>query len=235
MSEEKSLIKIDDPKSVFEFLQQPLTKIAECITGLLISESKDLKFSAGKLVQASIKGKLFSQLGKEIREYIEKGKIKDDFLSDPKNFQSLHELLKFIDEAIPDEERFQAMKSLFFKSVFSDTDEKDKVLAYQFMQIAKEINSGDLLVLKATHEIVSGKEVAEVKDINQESATMWLIDISCQIGHKISSLVELHEKKLMDLKLIGERIYSDRSGFQKTKYYRLTELGYKFCEFIIRK
>ena len=96
MSDGKELIKFDDVKSVAEFLQQPATKMAEFVTGLLVSENKDWKLSAGRLVQASIQWKLYSQLGKEINEYIEKGIIKDDFLDNAQNFKSLSdEILLF--------------------------------------------------------------------------------------------------------------------------------------------
>jgi len=40
MSERKELIKLDDVKSIAEFLQQPATKMAEFITGLLVSDTK---------------------------------------------------------------------------------------------------------------------------------------------------------------------------------------------------
>ena len=102
MNQGKELIKLDDPQNIIEFLQQPATKLAEFITGVLVSDSKDWKLSAGHLIQASIKWKLFSQLGKEIKDYIEKGKIKENYLENETSKQSLSELLKFIDETAPD-------------------------------------------------------------------------------------------------------------------------------------
>ena len=74
MGEGNALIKFDDVRNIINFLQQPATKMAEFLTGLLVSETKDWKLSAGRLVQASIQWKLFSQLGKEIKDYIDKGK-----------------------------------------------------------------------------------------------------------------------------------------------------------------
>ena len=41
MSEGKELIKFDDVKSIAEFLQQPAVKMAEFITGILVSDTKD--------------------------------------------------------------------------------------------------------------------------------------------------------------------------------------------------
>jgi hypothetical protein len=234
MTDEKKLLKIDNPKSIAEFLQQPASKIAELLTGILVSDSKDLKLSVGKLVQASLQSKLFLQLGKEIEGYMDKGKIKKDYLSSQQNLSSLSELLRFIDEEAPDKVRFKVIKTLFFISVFHDIDGRNKALAYQFMQIAKRLSSGDFSVLKAAFEIATEKAEPHVTGINlaERSVGSWLKCISEQIGHGIRSMVELHEQNLMDLKLISRRTGSDSAAFVKTPYYRLTDLGYKFCIFL---
>lgn len=238
MNDEKDLIKLDDAKSIAEFLQQPATKIAEFITGVLISDTKDWKFSAGRIVQASIKWKLFSQLGKEIKEYIEKGKIKKDFLDKPQNHQSLYDLLRFIDESTPDKDRFNAIKTLFFRIVVSDVSEAEQILSYQFMQLCKDLESGDLLILKAAYDVskgtISDKITSGIGAFNKDStdAEYWLKAIANQIGHSLKSLVEVHEEKLESLKLISTRRHTDRSGIEKTPYFRLTDFGYKLCEFI---
>lgn len=239
MSESKELIKLEDAKSVAEFLKQPATKIAEFITGMLVSETKDWKLSAGRLVQASIKSKLFHQLGEEINEYIDKGKIKEDFLGNNRSFKSLSDLLEFIDEATPDDDRFNAVKTLFIKSVAQDSTEEEQILSYQFMRLCKELDSGSLLVLKAAYDIVNENYSPKLEgtkiDLKQRNVQTWLLNISKQIGHEIKSLVEVHEDKLADLKLISQRTQSDRSGIDVTNYYRLTDLGYKVCEFIYNK
>src|SRR5947207_2639040 len=108
------LIKLDSSKNVMNFLQQPTLKIAEALTGLLVSDKTDWKLSAGKIVQATIKGRLLTQLGRELKGYIKKGQIKEDYFASNNNRASLSELLKFIDDEVPDEERFKAIKSIFF-------------------------------------------------------------------------------------------------------------------------
>ena len=237
MAYSKELIKLDDVKSVSKFLQQPATKVAEFITGILISDTKDYKLSAGRLVQASIKCKLFEQLGNELRDYIDKGKIKEDFLNESQNQHSLSDLLKFIDETTPDEERFNAMKSLFFKSVADSSSESEQALSYQFMKFCKDLESGDLLVLKAAYDISNGNLSKNIGQVKLKSAEVagWLNNISIQIGHKIKSLVEVHEDKLENIKLISSRTHADRSGFKTTDHYRLTELGFRICEYIYKK
>lgn len=231
----KELLKIDDIKSITEFLQQPAVKMAEFLTGVLASDAKDLKYSAGRLVQASLQWKLYTQLGNEIKEYIDKGKIKENFLDKQQNEQSLYSLLKFIDEATPDEERFEAVKSLFIKTLIEDSSEEEKVIAYQFMKLSQELNSDSLLILKAAFDISNGR-LNPSKSFSVENDTKsthsWLTSISMQLGHGIISLVELHEEQLIQLKLISPRRYGDNSGIDNTGHFRLTDLGYKLCQYI---
>ena len=239
MNKDNSLIKLDDVESVTEFLKQPGTKMAELLTGILVSDSKAWKLSAGHLIQASIKWKLFSQLGKEIKDYVEKGKIKEYFLDTEQHKQSLSDLLKFIDEESPEEDRFTAMKSLFIKSVCIDSSEEEQILSYQFMKLCKELESGHLLILKAAYNIKNGnynnKLSSTEVELKNDSANKWFINISLQIGHGIKSLVEVHEDKLMHLKLIGQRRHTDKSGVANIENYRLTDLGCKICEYIFSK
>ena len=230
------LINFDNPKSALDFLLKSPEKIAAFITGILISDSNDWKLSAGRIVQASIKCKLFSQLGKEIMDYIKKGKIEEDFLDNDQNKQSFSDLLKFIDEVSPSEDRFNAMKKLFLKSVSNDSTHEEQILSYQFMKICNQLESSHLLVLKAAFDITCNRFYNRMSSgkiaPNDTSAEGWLKNISDQIGHGISSLVEVQEDKLINLKLIGPRTHVDKSGVHSLKNYRLTDLGYKICDFI---
>ena len=107
------------------------------------------------------------------------------------------------------------------------------------MKLCRELESDDLLILKAAYDIKNGRlsyKLSSIKiDPNNTSANSWLSNISKQIGHEIVSLVEVHEDKLINLKLIGPRTASDRSGVALLKNYRLTDLGYKICEYIYGK
>lgn len=233
---ENNLLKIDDAESLMKFLQEPTLKIAEAVTGILASDVKDWKLSAGKLVQATIKGKLFTQIGKEIEKYREEGKIKEDYFETDMNRASFKELLKFIDEETPDEIRFKAMKSIFLSSVSKDINEGDEELAYELMQICGKLSSGEILVLKASWDIVNNRispNISSGVSHGLGDTRMWLSFIAQQIGHGIPSLVEVYEDTLIELKLITSR-KSDGSIFGPTQYFRLTPLGYKLCEFITK-
>lgn len=237
MAEKHELIKIDDPKSLMGFLQAPTLKIAETLTGILASDTKDIKLFAGKLIQASIKGSLLTQLGKEIETLRKKGAIKEDFFQSRTNQACFKELLGFIDDEVPDEDRFNAMKALFFSAISGDSSTEKEILAYELMQVCKKLKAGDLLVLKANFDVAENRSIRNLskEDIqNAHSSSQWLDVISEQIGHKIRSLVEVHEANLIELKLITRRTYDDLSGFPKTDHFRLTDLGYQLCQHIIR-
>ena len=131
---------------------------------------------------------------------------------------------------------YNAMKTLFIKSVAHNSTEEEKALSYQFMKICEKLDSGSLLILKAAFDIKTGKiskKLSTVKiDTDSKSVQPWLRNISIQIGHGIKSLVEIHEDELVDLKLISPRTHNDRSGIENMKNYRLTDLGVNVCEYI---
>jgi hypothetical protein len=224
-----SLTRYKDIKDLIDLLRQPTPVIAEVLTGLLASGPADWKLSTGKIVQALIKGNLLTQLGREIKKYQEKGKIKEDYLETDISRVSFKELLSFIDEEVPDKLRFKAIKSIFLYSISKNVSPRDQVLAYELMKICKKLSSGDILVLLAIWKLRDNK----TKSNNPiYSATEWLKEVAVETGHNLAELVEIHERKLIELRLISNRIYPDKSGVSLGKYFRLTDLGVKLCEFI---
>lgn len=234
----KEIVSFDDVKSVMKFLHQPTIKIAETLTGILSSDSKDWKLSTGKIMQSVIKGNLLTQLGREMKKYHEEGKIKGDYLESDINRVTFKELLKFIDDESPDKIRFMAMKSIFFSSL----DGESELLAYQFMQICKKLSSAEILILKANYQIVknTGEPLEEGISFNNRRVDNWSQVISKKIGHNLPEIVLQYENSLMDLKLISGYYYPTgrkdviETDFSPTSHFRLTNLGYKLCEFIIK-
>ena len=216
MNSSKKIINLDNPKSIIEFLQQPAIKLGEFITGLLVSNTKD---------------------------YTKRGKINENYLDEDLNKKALADLLKFIDDTSPVEDRFNAMKALFLKSVSCDSTQEEKTLSYQFMKICRKLESSDLLILKAAYDIKYHRfnKKLVTTGVNHKAiltiqiAHTWLTTISDQIGHGIISLIEVQEEKLISLKLIGPRIASDKSGIRANKNFRLTDLGCRICDFIYEK
>ena len=230
----KSLINIEDPKSIQELLDSPTSVISEFLTGLLSSEF-NLKYSAGKLVQAIQKGKFLEQLGRELNELKQKGKIKEDYFASNNSRATLLELLKFLDEDVPDEEKFKALKSIFFYSVTKGISEAEELFAYQLFQICKELSSGEILLLRAVYNIIQGNFApGVVVNINETSKAAWLRIVAQQLGHQDISLMEFYEESLMNRKILTAHIYPDRSGIRGGPDFRLTSLGKNLCGFITK-
>lgn len=232
MVEDKALIDLENPKSIVEFLQAPTLKVAQFLTGLLSSAPTKWIKSAGHLVQGWIACNFFEQFGRELKDYVEKGKVKENFFSTGAQQASLRELLKFIDDGA-DEDRFKAMKSIFFAGISKDATEADEILAYELMQIGKKLSSNDIILLRAAYDIANGGSVNLQGANKQTTATdEWLRIVAHKIGHKLTHLVELSEQHLIDLKIITKRTHPDGSGVECRGTFRLTPLGMKLCEFI---
>ena len=56
MGKKLTNINLGNVKSVMQFLKQPTLEIAEALTGILASDLKDWKLSAGKIIQSIVKG-----------------------------------------------------------------------------------------------------------------------------------------------------------------------------------
>jgi len=234
------IINLKNKDQVVAFLKSSTVKVAEFVTGILASDSTDYKLSAGYLVQAFVKNDLLHQLGVEINEYIKKGAIKEDFLKEPSDQSSFLELLNFIDNDNPDEIKFKAMKSLFFCSVSKGQDASTGHVSYELMRICRQLSAGEILVLKAAYEINLGKNPSQsllsMRGVNlgTNSASDWFEMISRQLEHNLPTLVEIYEDKLITLKLISPRVSTDTRTFEQTGFYRLTPLGFKLCEQILK-
>ncbi|PIQ78690.1 MAG: hypothetical protein CO042_03245 [Parcubacteria group bacterium CG_4_9_14_0_2_um_filter_41_8] len=227
MSKEE-LVKVDESESIEELLNKPTLKIAEFFTGFLKAEKNEWKGSAGRLVQALVKNNLLMQLGREINTYIKEGRIKEDYLETDLNRLTLVELLKCIDEDSPDENRFEAMKKIFFEGASIDADGTKQALSYELMKVCRKLSSIDLLILAVCHDSID----EGAKESTVHSREQWIGQVSQKLPFGYKEFVELREENLEKLHLISGRTYSDGSGIRNQTTWRLTPLGTKLCEFI---
>ena len=185
---------------------------------------------------------MFTQLGREINKYVEEGKIKEDYFATNLNQQTLSELLKFIDTEVPDEERFKAIKSIFFASVSKDSAENDEILAYELIKICKDLSSMEILILSANYAVVNNTGRSLTRGIewgSNRGVSYWAQIISEKTGHNLPEFVFQFENHLMNLQLISLRQFMQNNTeltnyFMPTPYFRLTPLGYKLCEFMTK-
>jgi len=199
------------------------------------------KVIAGVLVNmvTYLTKKLFS----EYKQKTKKGVLKKvDKISTEKPILTFIDLLKIINEGKIEEERFIAMKSIFFSGISKNSTQHDEILAYEFLQTTKKLSSTEILILKANFEIAQGnisKAVPKEQMKNGEShRSTWQRIIAKQMGYgDLYSIVAKYELNLESLGLISHRQEKDglQGSFEPTgKNFRLTEMGYKFCEFMTK-
>jgi hypothetical protein len=217
------VILSENADELAKFMDQPMSAIAESITGLLALGPKAWTVTTGRIVQAILKGKMFEQVSREIKELREKGKIPDDYADKKFGGQSWVELLKTIDEETPDQDKLDALKAMFYSVNKIGIEDGERIVNYQLFQIAKRLTSNQLLILKAVRESQSASEFGQQ---NSQGAIPWAAIVSARLGHRLTSLVSKEETALSEQGLIKAQVSPHDS--------RLTDLGLRLCENIER-
>jgi hypothetical protein len=207
-------------------LVDTLQALTEGLTGIASSDRKDLSLSIGYLLQR-LRGQSFLEaLNAEWQKLREKGRIHADYSQTEQCHACLQEVLDCLDRDSPDKVRFDFIKGVFLVAAQEKRSDRESVLPQQYMWLARQLSSGDILVLSATYQLSIGSAKCT------GSAREWLSEVAKQSGLKHSGLVEIHEKALMEKHLLTGRDNSDRSGVD-TEQYRLTPLAVGLCEFLI--
>jgi hypothetical protein len=210
--------KLQEPGVLEAFLEHPLTSALETITGAFAVGGKGMGLAAGRFAQGIVKGKMYEQLASEIRVLRKAGKIPENLGETKHGLYTWAELMKIIDEECPDEDRLEAIKAMFYAVNKVRPADHKAILEYQLWQIAKSLNSGELLLLKAILER-GGTPVNHRRD--------WSAILAKDSGLQLGELVELQEVNLARMRLITEY----RAGDSPQQFFdnRLTQLGRQFC------
>jgi|SRR5579859_3674379 len=218
------IIRFKDSAALSEFLKDPRSVIA----GVLIEG-----FSHGpsaftepliRVGVAALTGRALEQFANEIKGFREKGKIPDDWAEKPQGFQTWVELLRVIDEESPDEVRLEALKAMFFTVNRVNATDGQQVVAYQLFQIAKRLNSNELLVMKAVYALF-----LKESQFRNTHFSEWAQAVAGRLGHSVIGLIEVADKPLVDSQLLTGRYQSDLSAISSGNC-RLTDLGLEFCK-----
>jgi len=227
-----SLVEIEtirnDPKLLEEILQQPWQKIAVLVTGAISTDMRGWATAGGRLVQGALRGTFLKQFARELLTLIAAGAIPEDYAEKKFGFQTLAELLRFIDEEEVDEDRLFAVQAMFLAVNAIDTKEGERILHYELFKISKKLSSTDLLLLKVTFGLYNESKDPENPVVLPDSISGWNIEMGRRLGHNVSSLVEVAAENLENEKLLSGRRYTDNSGIF-SENARLTELGIHFC------
>ena len=207
----------DDPRGVLEVL-----------TGLLTIDKQGLRIKIGHFAQSILQGNAEEQINREIKELREKGKIRD-FTEDERGTTTWAELMKEIDDGIPDTDKLEAMKIFFVEVNRVNATDAKRMLNYQLFRIAKSLDSGKLLILRAAYAIKG--EVGS----GEWTIQRWADAVAKKLGHGLTALVLKDESALMELGLISphrDATVGLANQVARVDNGRLTDLGIKLCETI---
>lgn len=219
-----------------DFFESLVSQTSELATPEILNNPNTIAIKYGLKVTSDLLIKLFTNFKKEHA----RGSVISINDFSQKQHASFQELLKILSEQIIDDDKFKALQSIFFKGISKDSTEKDQVLALEFLSTLQKISVTEILILKANFEIANKEIKSEVTkaqlDHGIEHRDSWYRAVSTQMGygHEMFSLVSKYEENLENQGFISKRIEMDRlqSQFPPTKNFRLTDMGYKFCEFI---
>jgi len=232
-----AIVKLQDPTEVQHLLENPFEVIAQVVSGYFASGNGYWAHAGLRIVQSAFKARLFEQFDRELRMLRDKGKLPEEFSGHKNGYKSWIEVLTILDEEIPDEDRLEALKAMFFAVNKIGIDDGQRVLNYQLFQTAKALNSGELLLMKAVYEghrnsVFSGSQ-------SQVSLDVWARTMASRLGHGLASLVirdsnALEEQGLINARLplggtpTGARAAADH--WVNPAQARITDLGIRFCE-----
>jgi hypothetical protein len=221
-------------KDAYDYLGVTIRALTEAVTGIASSDNKDLALSIGYILQRVRGGHFLQQLSEEFKKYRDIGRIKQDYASTEQGMTCLQQILDCVDKDSPDQTRFNAMKDLFLGAAFEKLSTRDDILPAQLMRICRALSSAELLLLLANYRLAN-------QDIWKQQAGSafsggitrnWVVECRTESGLRFEELVLEAEATLQEKRLLGVSQHGDRSGFVYTNHYRLTDLGYKLCEFI---
>lgn len=220
MSEE--FVSLDDVREkAFEYEQQKALQVARFFTGIAGTQRTDWGMSVGRAFQGLIEGKFIQTLSNEVKYFEEQGRIKKDFRSSDTSQMCFAELLKFLEQDIPDPQRLDLLKKIYIVAATEEKSERNSPLPLQFMQLARMLNAGELLVLFSAYQI------RNVAIDSQHEFVKLLID---KTGLMFEDLVSRHFDELFKKRLMREKMPG--TGGATSIKSLMEPFGLAFCEYV---
>jgi hypothetical protein len=221
-----SIVALQDPIVIEQLLENPPAVLGELLAGWFSTGNGFMAAAGCRIAQAAFKGQVFKQFATEFKYLREKGKIPDDFREKKYGGKSWVELLTVLDDEVPDEDRLEALKAMFYSVNKINTTDGEKIANYQLFQIAKKLSSGQLLYLKASYELFKTSDFRQGATCSNND---WLGKIGNKLGHNVIGLLDQDDMALIGHGLLRERLHPDKSGIVETDAH-MTPLGIKFCQ-----
>ncbi len=217
-----AIVRLQDPGVIEQLLEQPLTVIAEVVSGFF-SSGNGYWVSAGcRIAQAAFKVRVFEQFALEFKQLRANGAIPDDFAEKKYGAKTWVELMTVLDEETPDEDRAEALKAMFYAVNKVNSTDAERILNYQLFQISKELTSGELLLLRAISDLY---RLSPGVPANSN----FVREVSRLLGHNVTALIRKDIRKLLSTTLVSSGTnLGDTHSSTDPQGASITDLGHRF-------
>lgn len=222
------IVHLENPNVIERILSASRSEKVAYVSALLTSGLSRLAFAGPRVAFTAMVVEALTDLGKEVSNWMKSGKIPEDFSGRPSGYQTWVELLQEIDSNPADVERLKAMKAMFLAANRIEATDGESILGYQLFTIAKNLSSGQLLLLRAAYGNYMGY-VQGPRTGGIISTREWRTMMASNLGHKLSALVARDERKLVEYGLIAPWTRPDEESIPLMDA-RMTDLGIRFCQ-----
>lgn len=199
------------------------------VTGLIKKPIENSVYAAGNFLHGALQGRAWQSLAESWNYLESQGKISKDYLDDISGQLSLQEILRALNEEYIDEGRVEALKRVFLNSAIDYRQgEVDGAVIVEIMKIISRLTTAQIMILSSCYKLSK-----EQDDLQYDTSTAtWLRLIAKRSGLRFESLVENEETQLIEMRLLTDRQYSDRSGVILSRSYRLTDFAQNICKYM---
>lgn len=202
----------------------------EGLTGLFSLERKDAALTLGHLVQRTRNGNRIQSIMDTWDRLVESGRIKEGYEDSDQSKDLLQELLAALDNDLLDETIFNALKKIFLVTSSEKLFDRYNIEPLEYLRLCRKMTSGEILLLLVNYNICKNNDEWKAASTRQP-ISVWIDLVKAEPPLKLRGLILLHEQGLMEKHLLSDRSGDSYVGFDK-KTFRLTDLGYAFCEYI---
>jgi HEAT repeat protein len=190
------IIRNREETAIEELMKDPLAVMAAAVNDMLLHPTT-FASTGIRIAHAALKGKMFQQFATEVIDLREKGKLPEDFSKNKNGYKTWIDLLKIIDDEAPDEDRLEALKAAFYAANKINSTDSESIIAYEVFQIAKELKSNEILVLRAYWIIWNDEQLRPQLAIHnyQQQLQKQLGGIPCELIQ--AGVHKLNEKRLV--------------------------------------
>jgi hypothetical protein len=223
------IVHLGNPSVIERILSATRAEGTAYIGELLRSGIPRFVLAGPKVAFTAMTIEALTDLSREMSAWRKDGRIPEDFSGRPAGHQTWVDLLREIDSNPVDAERLKALKAMFLAANQISATDGESIVAYQLFQIAKMLNSGELLLLKATYATHKAGSWPKGSASSQR-AIDWRFFMAEKSGHGLSALVKQNETALANYGLISPVVMSGSLETIREDNARLTDLGIRFCQ-----